>query len=182
MLLPSQIIITVQHIIEYDGLGRLTGILDFQNNYLKKIDYSYTVPDPNRKINIFFNTAKSQTFYCQQCEVGYNAVPFTYYVPAGKYFSNKSQADADNKAMEDLNANGQITANYNGKCSNGCDYCTGIAYKCIDLSCELGERHNVSSVEIGEGIWLCTFYYTWSDGTQSPNYTENTSTPCGGII
>ena len=167
---------------EYDGLGRLTGILDFQNNYLKKIDYSYSVPDPNRKINIFFNTAKSQIFYCQQCEVGYNAVPFTYYVPAGKYFSNKSQVEADNKAMEDLNANGQITANYNGKCSSGCEYCTGIAYKCIDLSCELGERHNVSSVEIGEGIWLCTFYYTWSDGTQSPNYTENTSTPCGGII
>ncbi len=40
----------------------------------------------------------------------------TYTVPAGSYSSSVSQADADQRAQNDVNTNGQAYANYAGSC------------------------------------------------------------------
>ncbi|MFP7655380.1 DUF5977 domain-containing protein [Chryseobacterium proteolyticum] len=60
-------------------------------------------------ICLFFNIEKSQTF-TKNCPPGGTA-SYTYVVPAKKYSSDISQADADQKAQNDINANGQNQAN-----------------------------------------------------------------------
>ena len=50
------------------------------------------------------------------CATGYSGSQVTYTVPAGKYSSNISQADADQQAQADVTANGQNYANTNGTC------------------------------------------------------------------
>lgn len=55
--------------------------------------------------------------------------------------------------------------------------CTGNDKKCINGICETGIRINISSVYF-RGKWTCTYKYVWSDGSESPLYTEVTTTPC----
>ncbi|MBS1578291.1 MAG: hypothetical protein JST29_01470 [Bacteroidetes bacterium] len=62
---------------------------------------------------IYYNTARSQTFTKHSCPVGYVGGSVTYTVPAGKYMSIESQADADTKAQHEIDANGQAYANNN---------------------------------------------------------------------
>ena len=65
---------------------------------------------------IYYNTAKSQTFTRTNCGTGYQGGSFTYSVAAAKYTSIVSQADADAQAQAEINANGQNTANAVGPC------------------------------------------------------------------
>ncbi|WP_345987737.1 DUF5977 domain-containing protein [Chryseobacterium sp. Chry.R1] len=60
-------------------------------------------------ICLFFNIEKSKTF-SKNCPPGGTA-SYTYIVPAKKYSSNISQADADQMAQNDINTNGQNLAN-----------------------------------------------------------------------
>jgi len=46
-----------------------------------------------------------------------DGVGFMFGLPAAKYSSTVSQADADAKATVDINSNGQAYANANGTCS-----------------------------------------------------------------
>lgn len=66
---------------------------------------------------IYYNVQKSGTFTRNNCSAGYYGSSVTYTVPAGTYLSGISQADADQKAQDDVNANGQTYANNNGTCS-----------------------------------------------------------------
>ncbi|MFC4231514.1 DUF5977 domain-containing protein [Parasediminibacterium paludis] len=60
---------------------------------------------------IYYNSAKTATVYSQNCALGYSGGAITYTVPANKYSSIISQADADQKATIELNANAQAYAN-----------------------------------------------------------------------
>jgi len=60
------------------------------------------------------NTIKSQVFTRNTCPGGGQV---TYTVPAGRYRSIMSQADADQMALNDVSANGQTYANEHGSCS-----------------------------------------------------------------
>ena len=122
-------------------------------------------------VKIFFNRDTTATFYCQ-CSVDYTAAATYYTVPAGKYFSTVSQLAANAMAAADMVANGQSFANNYGKCSNGCNVCFGLNRKCINDVCETGYKALVSSVQQGDGTWLCTFHYVFSDGSYSANFTE----------
>ncbi|MGE8537064.1 MAG: DUF5977 domain-containing protein [Chryseobacterium sp.] len=79
---------------------------------LKAINDIYTNGQNTANVNsvcLFYNTAKSQTF-TKNCPPG-GLASYTYVVPAQKYSSEISQADADQKAQDDLNTNGQNQAN-----------------------------------------------------------------------
>lgn len=65
---------------------------------------------------VYYNTSRSQVFTRNNCAAGYTGTPVTYSVPAGRYRSVISQADADAKAIAEINANGQNYANANGSC------------------------------------------------------------------
>lgn len=66
---------------------------------------------------IYRNVAKSGTFTRNNCGSGYVGGSWTYTVGAGTYTSMISQADADQQAINDVNANGQNQANINGSCT-----------------------------------------------------------------
>jgi YD repeat-containing protein len=66
---------------------------------------------------MWHNVAQSGNFTRNNCPAGYNGTTVTYTVAAGTYGSAISQADADQQAINDVNANGQNYANANGICS-----------------------------------------------------------------
>jgi hypothetical protein len=66
---------------------------------------------------IYSSKAQSKVFTKNDCPVNYTAGSINYLVQAGRYTSTISQVDADNKAIQDLNANGQTYANANAICT-----------------------------------------------------------------
>lgn len=66
--------------------------------------------------NTYYNVARSQTFTRNNCSSGYVGGTWTYTVRPGKYSSTVSQADADQQAINEVNANGQTAANQNAQC------------------------------------------------------------------
>ena len=66
--------------------------------------------------NLYYNTRQERTFTRNNCDEWHEGQPYTYVVPAGKYSSNISQDDANQKALDDIAANGQQQANIEGEC------------------------------------------------------------------
>lgn len=77
--------------------------------------------------NLWYNTEKEKVFYKNDCEDGFVGAPYTYRVEAGKYTSDVSQEDADQKALDDIERNGQNQANLNGECIPDPNYFIGKA-------------------------------------------------------
>lgn len=77
--------------------------------------------------NLWYNVEKSKVFYKNDCEDGFIGAPYTYTVEAGKYTSDVSQEDADKKALDDIEKNGQEQANLNGECIKDPNYFIGKA-------------------------------------------------------
>lgn len=77
--------------------------------------------------NLWYNVEKSKVFYKNDCEDGFIGAPYTYTVEAGKYTSDVSQEDADKKALDDIEGNGQEQANLNGECIEDPNYFIGKA-------------------------------------------------------
>lgn len=77
--------------------------------------------------NLWYNVEKSKVFYKNDCEDGFIGAPYTYTVEAGKYTSDVSQEDADKKALDDIEKNGQDQANLSGDCVTDPNYFVGKA-------------------------------------------------------
>lgn len=77
--------------------------------------------------NLWYNVEKSKVFYKNDCEDGFIGAPYTYTVEAGEYTSDVSQEDADKKALDDIEKNGQEQANLNGECIEDPNYFIGKA-------------------------------------------------------
>lgn len=77
--------------------------------------------------NLWYNVEKSKVFYKNDCEDGFIGAPYTYTVEAGKYTSDVSQEDADKKALDDIERNGQEQANLDGECIEDPNYFIGKA-------------------------------------------------------
>lgn len=77
--------------------------------------------------NLWYNVEKSKVFYKNDCEDGFIGAPYTYTVEVGKYTSGVSQEDADKKALDDIERNGQEQANLNGECTEDPNYFIGKA-------------------------------------------------------
>lgn len=77
--------------------------------------------------NLWYNVEKSKVFYKNDCEDGFIGAPYTYTVEAGKYTSDVSQEDADKKALDDIEKDGQGQANLNGECIEDPNYFIGKA-------------------------------------------------------
>lgn len=67
---------------------------------------------------VYSNVVASGSFTRNNCLDNYTpSAPVVYTVPAGKYTSTISQADADSKAQADITTNGQNNANTTGTCT-----------------------------------------------------------------
>ncbi|WP_139276326.1 DUF5977 domain-containing protein [Sinomicrobium oceani] len=97
---------------EYDNYQRLISVKDHNRNVVKNYKYNY---GSGVSSGVYFNSYVSQSYTKTNCTSGYGT-SVTYRVPAKKYFSTISQADADAKAKADMQANGQNYANQHGEC------------------------------------------------------------------
>jgi hypothetical protein len=98
---------------EYDEFYRLKNIKDQNGKIIKSFGYQYVAPFAN------ISTSASVTRSTGSCPVG-DYIPgpaVTYTVPAGKYSSIISQADADGQAQSDMYVNGQAYADQYGTCN-----------------------------------------------------------------
>ncbi len=95
-----------------------------------------------------------------------------YTVPAHTYSSELNQGDADQKALNEISANGQAYANSYCWCN-----CGGVGQKIVNGICETGTRYNSSTSQQANGTWICYFYYVFSDGSFI-EYSEVNATAC----
>jgi hypothetical protein len=93
----------------YDASHRMSKVFDKDGKVIKTYDYHYSSP-------IFANDTMSGEFTTNNCGAGYLPNNYTYIVPAKKYFSYISKYDANQKAFQDIEANGQNVANQQGGC------------------------------------------------------------------
>lgn len=99
---------------EFDGLNRLKLIRNKDRNILKMYCYNYAGEIDQCDGAVFYNNYQSKDFN-RACSWGGTTL-VTYAVEAGRYASRVSLADANAKALADINANGQMYANKMGDC------------------------------------------------------------------
>lgn len=171
---------------EYDGFGRLYTVRDDQGNILKKICYGYAGQTENYSVakTIFWNTAISTSFKPNNCPLGQASEEVVYSVPAHTYSSVNSQQEADDKARNDVDSNGQDYANQHAVCLSiiKCSDCTEIYQRCINGVCEIGKMILVSSTQLDKNTYECKYYYRWSDGFISETFTLYSRRPCHLIV
>jgi len=93
----------------YDSSHRMSKVYDKDGKVIKTYSYNY-VPQ------MFANDAMSGDFTASNCGAGYLPNHYTYLVPADKYFSSVSKQDANQKAAQDIQLNGQNAANQQAGC------------------------------------------------------------------
>jgi Family of unknown function (DUF5977) len=175
---------------EYDGFQRLSIIRNQDGNIVKKM--CYRLNGQPEDCGLYYNLGMSMSFTRNDCPPGYAGTSVDFTVPAGMFGSATSQADADQQALNYLNANGYAYAN---NPANGatctlipvCTNCTGDTYRCINGICEQGVKvytYSNCSPEYGQyGEYMglscyCEYHYEWSDGSWSGDYSEYTTQSC----
>ncbi|KQT28479.1 hypothetical protein ASG22_19960 [Chryseobacterium sp. Leaf405] len=94
----------------YDSSHRMSQILDKDGKVLKTYDYHYASP-------IYANDEIGADYITDNCGPGHLPNRYFYKVPANKYFSYISEIDAYQQALQDIEANGQNSANQQGGCT-----------------------------------------------------------------
>lgn len=120
--LPFSVAVPAQsYIIEITSMSPMYAIINGSEKYTYNTTASWNTGNVvNIQVSqtaLFRNTAQSGTFTRNNCGSGYVGGSVTYTVGAGAYTSTISQADADQQAINDVNANGQNYANANGSCT-----------------------------------------------------------------
>ncbi len=95
----------------YDETGKLEKSVNANGEIIEEYKYNYAPA-------LYYNVAKSQLFTRNNCGSSALGGTYTYTVPDGQYTSIINQADADQKAQNDINTNGQNVANINGTCTS----------------------------------------------------------------
>lgn len=159
---------------KYDYLGRLSHIIDDNGNIIKKYCYNYISQGETTA-----NWQPITAFVCEKDASGYNT-------------GYQSRTVKDVEPCSSTYNSTKLDRVYNPSAcpiSYPCTTpCSGIDKKCINNICETGCKVYTSSVytkinnPAGDPpqiwVWRCTFHYQWSDGTISPNYTEDNNNSC----
>lgn len=124
------------------------------------------------------SAAASGWFTRNNCGTGSQGSDVLYLVPEGAYTSTISKADADQKAINDVNQNGQNYANQNGTCTVVCTNCS-YPKLCSNGVCLRGFKVYTSSVyNPSTGLYECTYHWEYSNGMWSADEIEYSSSPC----
>lgn len=141
----------------YDSANKLQRIVDSNDKIIKEYQYNFAP-------TIYYSVEKSLGFTRNNCGPGTEPlVPVIYTVPANKYTSLISQADADQKAQNDLTANGQNNANTLGICQ---------AYVCtITPSFNAQIYYSSFQENTANHINAILSFPTSSSGSNTPNWS-----------
>ena len=121
---------TVEYVVEAGRFSSSVSKEDANRKALEALEAEgpgYANEHGTCETNLWYNVEKSKVFYKNDCEDGFIGAPYTYTVEAGKYTSDVSQEDADKKALDDIERNGQEQANLNGECIEDPNYFIGKA-------------------------------------------------------
>lgn len=121
---------TVEYVVEAGRFSSSVSKEDANRKALEALEAEgpgYANEHGTCETNLWYNVEKSKVFYKNDCEDGFIGAPYTYTVEAGKYTSGVSQEDADKKALDDIEKNGQEQANLNGECIEDPNYFIGKA-------------------------------------------------------
>ena len=110
---------------------------------------------------IWYNDRQSKVFKRNNCEPGFVGTDYEYVVSAGKYSSNISKEDANRKALDDIEANGQAAANLEGECVEDPDFYVGKASHVFtkegcDPETQTGEQVKVTQDDVTGGPFTST--------------------------
>ena len=121
---------TVEYVVEAGRFSSSVSKEDANRKALEALEAEgpgYANEHGTCETNLWYNVEKSKVFYKNDCEDGFIGAPYTYTVGAGKYTSGVSQEDANRKALDDIDKNGQEQANLNGECIEDPNYFVGKA-------------------------------------------------------
>ena len=100
----------IREIYKYNIANRLEKVIDINGNIIKEYKYNYAPVS-------YFNAEKSAQFTRNNCGSSAIGGTYIYTVPTGKYVSYISQEGANQMAQDDINNNGQNSANTNSSCT-----------------------------------------------------------------
>lgn len=121
---------TVEYVVEAGRFSSSVSKEDANQKALEALEAEgpgYANEHGTCETNLWYNVEQSKVFYKNDCEDGFIGAPYTYTVEAGKYTSGVSQEDANRKALDDIDKNGQGQANLNGECIEDPNYFVGKA-------------------------------------------------------
>ncbi len=121
----------------------------------------------------FSNVVKSGIFTRNNCSVAGTGSAVTYSVAAGSYSSIISQADADSKAQNDVNANGQTYANTNGTCSFTSAAKSGIFTR---NNCSVGGTGSAVTYAVAAGAYSSSISQADADSKAQNDVNANGQT------
>ncbi len=147
----------------YDGLNRLLLVRDLDNNILKQYDYKYNqsiVPCANTAVNWQPTGKKS-------CVMTAN----------GNYTGEQQKEERDmNTCSPTYLQTRWISLGVTGQCQP-IPNCDGADKRVVNGVCETGTKILISSSWTGTQ-WRCVYKYVWSDGYESHQFIEYSSTQC----
>ena len=102
---------------EYDDSQRLIAVKDHDDNILNTFCYNFAGQQIDCSgTSLYYNNDElSREFIKNDCPSGKGGEKIRYTVPANKY-SAATKQQANERALSDLNQNGQLFANQNGRC------------------------------------------------------------------
>jgi len=142
----------------YDTSNRLEKIVNTEGKIIKEFKY-------NHAPTIYYNNEVSQNFMTNNCGPGTLPVSGIYTVPVGQYSSTISQTDADQKAKNDINLNGQSYVNSHVNCT---------PYTCSVTPTYLADIYYSSFQEISAGHikGILSLPLTNTSGGAAPNWSN----------
>ena len=180
---------------EYDAFNRLSVVRDWNNNILKKICYNYYGQPEDCGQATYSSVAKSGSFTRNNCGTNGTGSSVIYNVAAGTYTSTISQADADQKAQNDVDINGQNYVNATGSCTwtsqqqsgsftrNNCGtngtgstltyYVNAGAYSSSTSLADANQKAVNDVNTNGQTYVNANAGCTWTNQAQSGNFTRN---------
>lgn len=133
-------------------------------NYANQKGYCYA----------FYNDQLSQTFTKNNCGSGYLGSDVTYTIPANTYFSIVSKADANQKAQNDINTNGQTNANNLGTCRQNVTYYNVAASGTFTKNnCAFGYSGSQVTYTVNAGKYTSTYSQAQADGLAQTDINSN---------
>jgi len=112
----------IKEYTQYDGANRVAKIMNQELNIVKEFNYNYVGTQR------FYNTKLEQLFTRNNCHRLENSSSYNYVVPAGAFSSSINQAEAEQKATEEISLMGQYTANIYASCDPKPFDCTITTY------------------------------------------------------